>query len=101
MPAIPEPRTNPVDRLVEAFGRLRGVGAKTAERLAHHILKCPTEEALALAEAIRGAKDRVRPCTTCYHLTESDEPLCVICQDPRRDASLICVVEQSRDLLAL
>src|SRR5262249_41907519 len=70
-------------------------GAKTAERLAHHILKCPTEEALALAEAIRGAKDRVRPCATCYHLTESDEPLCVIFPDPRRGASVILVLDTS------
>jgi recombination protein RecR len=90
-----------VDRLIEAFGRLPGVGAKTAERLAHHILKCPPEEALALAEAIRGAKDRIRHCRACYHLTESDQPLCVICRDPRRDAGLVCVVEQPRDLLAL
>ena len=90
-----------VDRLIEAFGRLPGVGAKTAERLAHHILKCPPEEALALAEAIRVVKDRVRHCPTCFHLTEADEPLCAICRDPRRDAGLVCVVEQPRDLMAL
>lgn len=90
-----------IDRLVEALGRLPGVGAKTAERLAHHILKAPAEEALALAEAIRGAKDQVRTCQVCYHLTEADQPLCAVCRDPRRDRTLICVVEQSRDLLAL
>jgi recombination protein RecR len=90
-----------VDRLIEAFGRLPGVGAKTAERLAHHILKSPAEEALALAEAIRAVKDRVRHCQTCFHLTEADEPLCPICRDPRRDAGLVCVVEQARDLMAL
>ena len=90
-----------VDRLIGAFGRLPGVGAKTAERLAHHILKCPAEEALALAEAIRDAKDRIRHCPTCFHLTEAEEPLCAICRDPRRDAALVCVVEQPRDLLAL
>ena len=90
-----------LDRLTEAFGRLPGVGAKTAERLAHHILKCSAEEALTLAEAIRDAKDRVRHCRTCYHLTESDEPLCAVCRDPKRDASLVCVVEQPRDLMAL
>jgi len=87
--------------LTEAFGRLPGVGAKTAERLAHHILKCPAEEALALAEAIRDVKERVRHCQTCFHLTEADEPLCSICRDPARDASLVCVVEQPRDLMAL
>ncbi len=90
-----------LDRLTEAFGRLPGVGAKTAERLAHHILKCPAEEALALAEAIRDVKERVRHCQTCYHLTEADEPLCAICRDPSRDPSLVCVVEQPRDLMAL
>jgi recombination protein RecR len=90
-----------VDRLIEAFGRLPGVGAKTAERLAHHIVKCPAEEALALAEAIREAKDRIRHCRTCFHLTEADHPLCAICRDPRRDPGLICVVEQPRDLLAM
>lgn len=90
-----------VDRLIEALGRLPGVGAKTAERLAHHLLKCPVEEALALAEAIRDVRDRVRHCLTCFHLTEAEEPLCAICRDPRRDTGLVCVVEQPRDLLAL
>src|SRR3954447_10814816 len=90
-----------VDRLIDAFGRLPGVGAKTAERLAHHLLKCPAEEALALAEAIRDVRDRVRHCRTCFHLTEADAPLCAICRDPRRDPGLICVVEQPRDLLAM
>src|SRR3954451_8380870 len=90
-----------LDRLTEAFGRLPGVGAKTAERLAHHILQCPAEEALALADAIRDVKGRVRHCQTCFHLTEADQPLCAICRDPRRGASLVCVAEQPRDLLAL
>ncbi len=90
-----------VDRLIGAFGRLPGVGAKSAERLAHHLLKCPVEEALALAEAIRDVRDRVRHCDTCFHLTDSAQPLCDICRDPRRDPSLVCVVEQPRDLLAL
>lgn len=90
-----------LDRLTESFGRLPGIGAKTAERLAHHILKCPAEEALALADAIRDAKDRVRHCTACFHLTEADEPLCTICRDPDRDPAVVCVVEQPRDLLAL
>jgi len=90
-----------VDRLIDAFGRLPGVGAKTAERLAHHLLKCPAEEALALADAIRDVKDRGRHCVTCFHLTEAEQPLCTICRDPRRDQSVVCVVEQPRDLLAL
>jgi recombination protein RecR len=90
-----------VDRLIEAFGKLPGLGAKSAERLAYHLLKAPAEEALALAEAIRAVKESVRYCQACFHLTEADQPLCEICRDPRRDQSLVCVVEQSRDLLAL
>ena len=90
-----------VDRLTAALGRLPGIGAKSAERLAHHLLKCSPEEALELAEAIRAAKEQVRHCQVCFHLTESEEPICAICRDPRRDQGLVCVVEQSRDLLAL
>lgn len=90
-----------IDRLIRAFGQLPGVGAKTAERLAHHILKCPPEEALELAGAIREAKDRIRHCVVCFHLTEAESPQCAICRDPRRDPGLICVVEQPRDLLAI
>jgi recombination protein RecR len=90
-----------IDRLVAEFGRLPGIGAKTAERLAHHILKCPPEEALALADAIRAAKDQIRHCSVCFHLTEAEHELCAICRDPARDASTICVVETARDLLAL
>ena len=90
-----------VDRLVSALGRLPGIGAKSAERLAHHLLKCRPEEALALADAIRDARDQVRHCATCFHLTESDNPLCAVCRDPRRDQAVVCVVEQPRDLLAL
>jgi recombination protein RecR len=90
-----------VARLIEALGRLPGVGAKTAERLAHHILKSTPEEALGLADAIRDAKQRVRHCQVCYHLTEAETPLCTICRDPRRIAELVCVVEQPRDLLAI
>src|SRR3954447_257475 len=90
-----------VDRLIDAVGRLPGIGAKTAERLALHPFKCGGEEALALAEAIRDVKERVRHCQTCFHLTESDQPLCAICRDPRRDPAVVCVVEQPRVLLAL
>jgi recombination protein RecR len=93
--------SGPVDRLIAVLGRLPGVGAKTAERLGHHLLKCPAEEALALAEAIREARERIRHCAVCFHLTESGSPRCAVCRDPRRDPGLVCVVEQSRDLLAL
>jgi recombination protein RecR len=90
-----------VDRLTTALGRLPGIGARSAERLAHHLLKCPAEEALELAEAIRAAKDQIRHCEICFHLTEADQPQCAICRDSRRDHGIICVVEQSRDLLSL
>ncbi len=90
-----------IDRLVTALGRLPGIGVKSAERLAHHLLRCPDEEALELANAIREAKQQIRHCQVCFHLTEVDQPLCAICRDPRRDQSTVCVVEQSRDLMAL
>jgi recombination protein RecR len=90
-----------LDRLVEAFGRLPGIGAKSAERLAHHILNSSPDEALRLADAIRDAKERIRHCQTCYHLTEAEQPLCAVCRDPRRNTELVCVVEQPRDLLAI
>jgi recombination protein RecR len=90
-----------VDRLIAAFGRLPGIGARSAERLTHHLLKCPVEEALKLAEAIRAAKEQIRHCQVCFHLTEVDQPICAICRDPRRDQATVCVVEQSRDLIAL
>jgi recombination protein RecR len=90
-----------VDRLITALGRLPGIGAKSAERLAHHLLKCPVDEAVELADAIREAKDQIRHCEVCFHLTEADQPRCAICRDTRRDAGLVCVVEQSRDLMAL
>jgi len=90
-----------VDRLTSALGRLPGIGAKSAERLAHHLLKCPPEEALELAEAIRAAKQEIRHCQICFHLTEAEQPVCAICRDARRDQGVVCVVEQSRDLLAM
>lgn len=88
-----------VTRLVEEFAKLPGIGKKSAERLAYHILRVHQSEALALAEAIRHVKENVRYCRTCYNLTEQDE--CEICRDPRRDRSQLCIVEQPRDLLAL
>jgi recombination protein RecR len=90
-----------IDQLTGALGRLPGVGAKTAERLAHYLLKCPAEEALALANAIRDVRLHVAHCGTCFNLTESDQPLCTVCRDSRRDAGVVCVVEQPRDLMAL
>ncbi len=71
------------------------MGRKSAERLTYHVLRVHKNEALALADAIRSVKENVRYCKTCFHLAESDE--CEICRDPRRDRSLLCIVEQPRD----
>lgn len=90
-----------IELLIERLGRLPGIGAKSAERLAHHLLKSPAEEVLALAESLRAIKERVGFCTRCHYLTDAGNELCVICRDPRRDGSVICVVEQPRDLMAL
>ena len=91
--------TESLNRLIEEFGKLPGVGPKTAERLAFHILKAEPAEAMALAKAISDVKNKTKHCKICYNLSE--ETICRICSDPRRDKSLICVVEQPKDLIAL
>lgn len=91
--------TESVTRLVEEFAKLPGIGKKSAERLAYHVLRVNGSEALGLADAIRDVKQNVRHCRVCFNLAESD--LCDICQDPKRDQGLLCVVEQPRDLMAL
>ncbi len=88
-----------VVKLVEEFARLPGVGKKSAERLAYHVLRVHKSEALALADAIRNVKENVHYCQVCYNLAEGEK--CEICRDPRRDPSVLCVVEQPRDLMAL
>jgi recombination protein RecR len=85
--------------LIKNISRLPGIGEKTAERLALHLLRIPRKEAEALAQSIVNIKDKVRRCDQCYGL--SDEELCKICSDPARDASLLCVVEQPADMVAL
>lgn len=91
--------TESMTRLMEELGKLPGIGAKTAERLAYHILRLPEAEALRLADAIRDLKKKTRHCSMCYNITEVDP--CPICADPARDKALICVVEQPKDLIAL
>ncbi len=91
--------TGPLQRLMDELRRLPGVGARSAERLAFHLLKASREEALALAQAIVAIKDQIRPCRQCFNLADGD--LCAICADGRRDPSQIVVVEQPKDLLAL
>jgi recombination protein RecR len=98
---VPGGRDGPVDQLIDALGRLPGIGPKTAERLAHHLLKCPEDEALGLARAVEAVRARIRHCELCYHFTEVEHPRCAVCRDSRRDAGILCVVEQSRDLLAI
>ncbi len=88
-----------VDNLVAQLSRLPGVGSRTAQRLAFHILQRPTEEALALAAALAEVKERVRFCRECGNLTE--EEVCAICTDARRDHTIICVVEQPVDVISL
>lgn len=88
-----------VNELIDQLGRLPGVGRKSAERLAYHLLRVSKGEALALAEAIRAVRENVSYCSVCYNLAEGS--LCVICRDPSRDSSKLCVVEQPRDLMAL
>ncbi|HHM12470.1 MAG TPA: recombination protein RecR [Planctomycetaceae bacterium] len=88
-----------VSTLIDQLARLPGIGKKTAERLAYHLLRVHKSEALALAEAIRNVRENVRYCSVCYNLAEEDR--CAICQDPKRDQGLLCVVEQPRDLIAI
>jgi len=91
--------TETVNNLIEQLSKLPGIGPKSAERLAFHILKSETEEALALAQAIRDVKTKVGRCRICYNLSEQE--LCSICSDQRRDQSVVCVVEQPKDIIKL
>jgi recombination protein RecR len=88
-----------VENLVAQLSRLPGIGTRTAQRLAFHLLRVPKDEAGALADAIADVKERVRFCQVCGNLTEEDT--CEICRDPRRDRSVVCVVEQPADLISL
>jgi recombination protein RecR len=89
----------PVQRLITELSKLPGVGGRTAQRLAFHMLRASDEEALALAEAIREVKQRIGLCEVCFNL--ADGPRCRICEDARRDADLICVVEEPSDVISI
>lgn len=91
--------TDSVTELIEQFAKLPGIGKKSAERLAYHVLRVGKNDALGLADAIRNVKENVRYCQTCYNLAEQDQ--CAICRDERRDRTLLCIVEQPRDLMAI
>ncbi len=92
-------RIESLERLIGELTKLPGIGARSAERLAFHILRCPADQARALAEAIINLKENIRHCSRCYNLTDRD--LCPICADPGRDRSQIWVVEQPKDIMAL
>ena len=91
--------TQSLNELIEQFGKLPGIGPKTAERLAFHVLKADLPEAMALADAISDVKHNIKRCTVCFNLAESEK--CQICSDTRRDHSVICVVEQPKDVTSL
>ena len=94
-----------VVRLIDELARLPGIGRRSAERLAFHLLKVPPEDALSLSSAIADARQKVRPCRVCSNLADigpdAEHTLCVVCADPRRDRATVMVVEQPRDLIAL
>jgi recombination protein RecR len=87
----------PIQRLITELGKLPGIGARTAQRLAFHILRTSSEDANALADSIREVKELIGLCEVCFNL--ADAPRCTICSDERRDASLICVVEEAGDVI--
>ena len=89
----------PVNRLITELNRLPGVGQRTAQRLAFHILRLSKEDALALADAIREVKETVGECEICFNLAVG--PICKVCEDPRRDPALICVVEEPSDIIPI
>jgi recombination protein RecR len=89
----------PVQDLIDELGRLPGIGPKSAQRIAYHLLKLPTTDALRLAQAIAAAKEKVRFCQRCFNVGEGEE--CAICLDTRRDTTVVCVVEEPRDIVAV
>jgi recombination protein RecR len=95
MPQLPEP----LERLIQELSRLPGIGPKTAQRLAFHLMRVDRQRADALAQAIEDVKARIGYCERCYNIAEG--PLCAICASPRRDPSVICVVESAFDVLAV
>ena len=88
-----------VVHMIEQLARLPGIGRKSAERLAYHLLRVPDSEAFALADAIRHVRENVRYCDICFNLAESE--MCNLCRDPSRDQNTVCVVQQPRDLMAI
>jgi recombination protein RecR len=96
---LPIATAAPVARLIEEFGKLPGIGPKSAQRMAYHLLRVPTDEAKALAEAILALKEQITFCPACFNITDTDP--CAICDDPSREHDKICVVEEPLDILPL
>jgi recombination protein RecR len=96
---VPSNYTLPVQTLIDEFGKLPGIGPKSAQRIAFHLLKIPADDVARLAHAITDAKARVRFCDRCFNVAE--DALCPICADDRRDPTVLCVVEESRDIVAI
>lgn len=89
----------PLQRLISELGKLPGIGQRTAQRLAFHILRSDESDAFALADAIREVKEKIGFCEICFNLAEGER--CTVCEDPRRDASVICVVESPADVIPM
>ena len=101
---MPSVYAGPVQDLIDELGRLPGVGPKSAQRIAFHLLKVSREDALRLARTIGDVKDKVTFCRRCFNIAETDETsegLCGICRDERRDGTVVCVVEEPRDIVAV
>ena len=91
----------PIQKLINAFERLPGIGPKSASRLAFYLLRAPDEVSQDLSEALSGLKDKIAFCEECFNITEAGRTRCEVCENPKRDGSLICVVEEALDVLAL
>lgn len=89
----------PIQDLIDALGQLPGIGPKSAQRIAFHLLDAPVEQVTQLADALREVKDKVKFCDICFNVSEDER--CKMCRDPRRDQSAICVVEESKDVMAI
>ncbi len=91
----------PIQKLINAFERLPGIGPKSASRLAFYLLRAPEDIAQDLSEALNGLKDKIAFCEECFNITEAGHPRCEVCENPKRDGAVICVVEEALDVLAL
>jgi recombination protein RecR len=96
--ALP-PAAGPINRLIEEFSKLPGIGPKSAQRLAYHLLRAPAEQARLLSEAVLALKQQITLCSVCCNVTDTNP--CAICSDPARDHTRVCIVEQPQDILAL